>query len=305
MAELTSNKKLIVIVGPTAVGKTSLSIELAKKLDCPILSFDSRQFYQETSIGTAKPSQEELEQAEHHFISCRSIEDEYTAGMFETDAIQRLNDIYSKHDICVAVGGSGLYANALCYGIDDIPSDKILRDELEVEWKNQGLTALQEELKEVDPEYYATADIQNPRRVMRAIEVFRLSGKPYSHFRKSTHKERSFDFVLVGLEDETETLYQRINQRVDLMLDNGLIEEAKSVYPKRHLKALKTVGYQELFSWLDEEISQEKAIELIKRNSRRYARKQMSWFKRNKDIKWFNVNSNKEIIQYLQSIKWI
>jgi len=304
MAELNSHKKLIVIVGPTAVGKTSLSIELANHFNCPILSFDSRQFYSEISIGTAKPTPEELASARHYFISSRSIEEEYTAGMFETDAIEQLNKIYQEHEYCIAVGGSGLYINALCYGIDNIPSDKKLRDELEEEWKSKGLEVLQEELKSIDPEYYAQADIQNPRRVMRAIEVFRLSGKPFSHYRKSTAKKRPFEIELIGLKQDSEILYERINKRVDQMLKEGLLDEVKSVYHLKHLKALRTVGYQEIFSYLDGEYELDKAVELVKRNSRRYARKQISWFKRDSNIRWFEPDEKEEIFSYLKSIKW-
>lgn len=305
MVELKSDKKLVVIVGPTAVGKTSLSIELARKLGCPILSSDSRQFYKEISIGTAKPSQKELEAAQHHFISCRSIQEEYTAGMFELDALDCLTEIFQDHDYCIAVGGSGLYTNALCYGIDDIPSNKNLRDELESEWKTKGLESLQEELKEIDPVFYAEADIQNPRRVMRAIEVYRLSGKPYSAFRKSKPKKRDFEIQIIGLQQDTSILYERINQRVDEMLKDGLIEEVKSVYHLKELKALRTVGYQEIFSYLDGEYDLEKGIELVKRNSRRYARKQLSWFKRDSNVKWFEPDKIDQIIAFLESIKWV
>lgn len=305
MVELKSDKKLVVIVGPTAVGKTSLSIELARKLGCPILSSDSRQFYKEISIGTAKPSQKELEAAQHHFISCRSIQEEYTAGMFELDALDCLTEIFQDHDYCIAVGGSGLYTNALCYGIDDIPSNKNLRDELESEWKTKGLESLQEELKEIDPIFYAEADIQNPRRVMRAIEVYRLSGKPYSAFRKSKPKKRDFKIQIIGLQQDTAILYERINQRVDEMLEDGLIEEVKSVYHLKELKALRTVGYQEIFSYLDGEYDLEKGIELVKRNSRRYARKQLSWFKRDSNVKWFEPDKIDQIFAFLESIKWV
>lgn len=296
------DKTLIVIVGPTAIGKTSMSIEIAKRLNCPILSTDSRQFYKEMSIGTAKPSAAELNEVQHYFINSRSIQQEYTAGMFESDAIAQLEDIFKSFDHCVAVGGSGLYINALCYGIDDIPSNETIRQKLFNRWKNEGLEKLQIELKEIDPEFYAESDMNNPRRVMRALEVFEITGEKYSALRTKPKKERDFRIKWLGLEMELEDLYPRINQRVDTMMENGLLDEVKSLHEFKGLKALKTVGYQELMKFLDQEISLEEAVELVKRNSRRFARKQYAWFRRNNEINWFKTDQKEAIIQYVDSI---
>ncbi|MBD3638494.1 MAG: tRNA (adenosine(37)-N6)-dimethylallyltransferase MiaA [Crocinitomicaceae bacterium] len=304
MDELKHTQKLlIVLVGPTAVGKTSLSLELAKTFNCPILSTDSRQFYKEMSIGTAKPSPEELSQAEHHFINSRSIHDRYTAGMFETDAINCLNSIYQKHQICVAVGGSGLYINALCYGIDDIPASEEIRERLFERLDNEGLEALQKEVKQIDPEFYEASDMKNPRRVMRALEVYEITGKKYSSFRNMSKKPRDFKTLWVGLEMDLQELYDRINKRVDVMMEQGLLDEVKSLYKYKDLKALKTVGYQEMIDHLDGKIDLKEAVELIKRNTRRFAKKQYTWFRKNEEIKWFQVDQWSEILQHIQSNK--
>jgi tRNA dimethylallyltransferase len=301
MAEL--KKTLIVLVGPTAVGKTSLSIELAQELDCPIISTDSRQFYKEMTIGTAKPTAEELNQAEHHFINSRSIHDRYTAGMFEADAISTLNKIFQNHDVCIAVGGSGLYINALCYGIDDIPASDEVREVLHKRWKTEGLESLQEEVKQIDPEFYENSDMQNPRRVMRALEVYILTGKKYSSYRKNQNKKRPFNCIWLGLEMDTEVLYERINQRVDKMVENGLIEEVRSLLPHKDLKSMKTVGYQEIVDFLEHKTTKEQAIELVKRNSRRFAKKQFTWFRKNEEVRWFKPGQNAQILDYIQANK--
>ncbi|MCG8575572.1 MAG: tRNA (adenosine(37)-N6)-dimethylallyltransferase MiaA [Flavobacteriales bacterium] len=290
-------KQLIVICGPTAVGKTAISIELAQHFQCPIISFDSRQFYKEMSIGTAKPDADELAAAEHHFISNRSIEDEvYTAGKFEADALRLLDELFQEHDVCIAVGGSGLYIDALCYGIDDIPSDSKVRKELEERWQTEGLEVLQKEVLEIDPDFYHESDMQNPRRVMRALEAYQLTGKTYSILRTRTAKKRPFSFIWIGLEQEREILFDRINQRVDIMMEKGLLEEVKQLEDKQDLKALKTVGYREIFSYLKDEYDLEEAIRLIKRNSRQYAKKQITWFKKNEAVIWFNPDQKNEII---------
>lgn len=301
MAKLIDQKYLIVIAGPTAVGKTSLSIKLAQHFNCPILSYDSRQFYNEMTIGTAKPNLTELNQAEHHFINCRSIEEVYTAGMFENDAIALLNEVYKNHDYCVAVGGSGLYIDALVYGIDDIPSDEKIREKLYNRWQNHGLEVLQQEVEKIDPVYYSSADMKNPRRVMRALEVFEITGKPYSSLRSGPNKERAFNTIWVGLEMDLEELYSRINERVDEMIHNGLEEEVKNLIPLKHLKALKTVGYREFIDYFEGKQDIDSTIELIKRNTRRYARKQYTWFRRNEDIKWFDPIPVEPIAAYVQS----
>jgi tRNA dimethylallyltransferase len=301
MAELVKDKYLIVIAGPTAIGKTSLSIELANRLGCPILSFDSRQFYKELTIGTAKPSADELAMAEHHFIDSRSVEEVYTAGMFENDAILKLKDLFQNNDYCIAVGGSGLYIDALCYGIDDIPSSEDLRKELYSRLQNEGLSVLQEEVKKADPEYFRTADMKNPRRVMRALEVFQLTAKPYSSFRSSRKKERTFSTIWIGLEMDLESLYERINSRVESMIEDGLIKEVKGLVKHRSLKALKTVGYREILDYLDGKEELEKTVELIKRNTRRYARKQFTWFRKNNEIKWFDPKDKEAIFALIQA----
>ena len=299
----SSSKKLIVIAGPTAIGKTALSIKLAQHYSCPILSFDSRQFYTEMTIGTAKPSEKELTKTEHHFINSRSIHNLYTAGMFETDAIHQLNEIYKTNDICIAVGGSGLYINGLCYGIDNIPSDEKIREKLKNRWLKEGLIVLQEEVKKIDPEYYQIADIQNPRRIMRALEVYEISGKTYTSFRSKKKKERNFNSIWIGLKGEMEPLYERINQRVDEMLLEGLVEEVKTLLPFKELKALNTVGYTELFEYLEGHCDLEEAIRLIKRNSRRYAKRQLTWFRKNSDINWFNPTDFEKISQHIEANK--
>jgi tRNA dimethylallyltransferase len=292
----SAKKHLIVIAGPTAIGKTALSIDLAKEYNCPILSYDSRQFYTEMSIGTAKPSEEELGQAEHHFINSHSIHNLYTSGMFETEALNCLETLFKTNDIVIAVGGSGLYINALCYGIDDIPTDRELREVIQQEWQTKGLEYLQKEVELFDPEYFEKADMQNPRRVMRAIEVIRLTGKPFTFFRKKTKKTRFFDTTWIGLEEETQVLYERINTRVDQMFTAGLEQEVKELLKLKHLKALQSVGYQEVFPYLDGVYDKEKAIELVKRNSRRYAKRQLGWFRRNEEIYWFHPTNRNDII---------
>lgn len=292
------NKPLVVVVcGPTAVGKTAFSIELANVFNCPILSFDSRQFYREMKIGTAKPNESELSQANHHFIDNRSIFDPvYTAGMFESDALKELNTIFSKHNICIAVGGSGLYIDSLCYGIDDIPKDESIRIRLQHQLDTIGIESLQDKLLEIDPEYYNSADIKNPRRIMRAIEAFEITGIPYSQQLLKQKKERPFLTYWVGLEMEREELFNRINMRVDTMIQEGLLNEAETLYPYRDLKALKTVGYSELFSYIDGTISLEQAIHDIKRNTRVYAKKQIGWFRKNLEVNWFKNSDIKTAV---------
>lgn len=303
MAEL--NKNLIIIVGPTAIGKTSLSIQLAQKYKCPIISFDSRQFYREMSIGTAKPSLQELNAAEHHFINSRSINELYTAGMFEKDALELLSEKFKTHDTCIAVGGSGLYINGLIYGIDDIPKDEGIRDRLKDELEQQGIESLQQKVRNCDPDYFQSADIQNPRRLMRALEVFEITGKPYSTFRKKSKKNRPFTSHWIGLQSDMEVLYEIINQRVDQMFENGLLEEAKKLYSDRQQKALNTVGYVELFNFFDGKYDLDEAIRLIKRNSRHYAKRQLTWFRKNKDVNWFKRDEIQEILKYLEVNKSI
>lgn len=303
MAGLSNpQKKLLVIVaGPTAVGKTAFSIALAKRFGAPIISFDSRQFYNEMAIGTAKPEPDELAQATHYFVNSRSIFDTpYTSGQFELEALAKLNDLFQEKDLVVAVGGSGLYINALCYGIDEIPTNLEIRQRLIERWKNEGLAVLQEEVKQVDPAFYASADMQNPRRVIRALEVYETSGNPYSLYRKNQAKNRNFNTLWVGLDLPRETLFQQINARVDLMLTKGLLDETLSLLPHKELKALKTVGYQEFFEHFEGKHSLDRAIELIKRNTRNFAKKQIAWFKRNPDITWYLPTETEKVIQTIE-----
>jgi tRNA dimethylallyltransferase len=295
------NKKLIIVAGPTAIGKTSLAIELAKKHNCPILSFDSRQFFKEMSIGTAKPDQEELSQAKHYFIDSHSIHEPYTSGRFETDALIKLDELFEDNDTCIAVGGSGLYIHALVYGIDEMPSDLTIRQKYIDIHLEQGLKPLQDYLDEKNPEVFNFIDRQNHARMIRAIEVIELSGRQFTSFRKNQRKDRNFTPIWLGLEMEREFLYDRINLRVDLMLEAGLEKEVKSLSEYKEHSALKTVGYSEFFSYFDDKIDFEECIRLIKRNSRRYAKKQFTWFKKNEEIKWFHPKETKEIDNYIAS----
>ncbi len=286
---MSKKPTLICIVGPTAIGKTALSIKLAKHFSSEILSADSRQFYKEMSIGTAAPTPEELSQAPHHFIHNKSIHEAYTVGDFEKEAIGFLSEYFRSNKYAILVGGSGLYVDAVIYGLNtfpEIPAGK--REELEKKLLDKGIESLQAVLKEKDPVYYASADIKNPRRLIRALEVIETSGKPYSSFRKGMNTNREFDTIFIGLDADREIIYDRINRRVDLMIEEGLIDEAKELYNFRNLNALMTVGYRELFGFFDGTISQEFAISEIKKNSRRFAKRQGTWFKKNEEIKWFD-----------------
>ncbi len=291
---------LIVIVGPTAVGKTTTAINIAKALNAPILSADSRQFYKEISIGTAKPTIQEQAESTHYFIDNKSIAEEYNASDYEEDVLKFLNHHFKNNPWAILCGGSGMYIDAVCYGFDSgIPSsDKAIREKIQVAFKEKGLSYLQEKLKELDPKFYQEVDLNNPKRLMRAIEVCLISGKPYSTIRKGKKVERPFNLVKIGLYMERSKLYERINLRVDLMIQQGLLEEVKSVLPFKEKNALKTVGYQELFLYLEERYSLEEAIDKIKVNSRRYAKRQMSWFKRDKTIQWFEPHQWEEILEY-------
>lgn len=295
-------KKLIVIVGPTGVGKTALSIELAQHFKTEVISADSRQIYKELEIGTAKPSEKEQQAVPHYFISSHSILENYSVGKYEQEAIQLFDRLYQNHDILILVGGTGLYVDAVCNGIDILPeSDPDLRKQLEGLLEKNGIIILQQKLKELDPEYYNTVDFNNPHRLIRAIEVSIISGKPYSSFRKKSVVSRAFTPIKIGLNINRQELYERINQRVDKMIEAGLVNEAKSLFPYKHLNALQTVGYQELFDYFEEKISFEQAIDFIKQNSRRYAKRQLTWFKRDKDIFWFEPNEKEKIIDLIRT----
>lgn len=291
---------LVVVVGPTAVGKTDLSIEIAKKIGCPIISADSRQVYREMRIGTAVPNERQLAAVPHYFIQNKSIFDRFTAGMFEMEVLDLLRELFIHHPVVLMVGGSGLYIDAVCKGIDEIPAtNEQVREELLLRLQNEGLQSLTEQLKELDPDFYNQVDLKNPNRVMRALEVCLVAGKPYSQLRNNFSNQRFFKTIMVGLTLEREILYNRINQRVDLMMAEGLLDEAKELYLHRSHNALNTVGYRELFQYMDGSCSLEEAIELIKRNSRRYAKRQLTWFSKY-PIKWFSTADSKEIITFLE-----
>lgn len=291
---------LIVVVGPTGSGKTALAITLAQHYCAPIISTDSRQFFRGMAIGTAQPTAEELAAAQHYFIADREVEDDNNCGRYEAEALELLDRLFEQHEYVVAVGGSGLYIQALCDGMDNLPeADDEVRDELQRRLDSEGLEALVAQLRELDPAYAEVVDTQNPARVMRALEVCIATGKPYSEQRSGERKERPFNIVKIGTDMPREVLYERINRRVDMMVAEGLVEEARRLYPKRHLNALQTVGYRELFDHFDGKCSMEEAIELIKRNSRRYAKRQMTWFRRDESIGWFSPKDIDDIIAFI------
>ena len=302
-------KYLITIIGPTAIGKTSLSIALAQHFQCEIISCDSRQFFKEMRIGTAVPSQEELAGAPHHFIQNKSIFENYTVGDFEKEAIAKLNELYQTNDFVILVGGSGLYVDAILKGFDSFPDiDTSVREEVNTSYEKLGITYLQEKLKELDPVYFEKINLenpqtlQNPQRMMRFVEVCIGTGQPYSSFLNQTKNNRNFTPIIIGLEAERNIMYNRINQRVDIMLNEGLLAEAEQLYPHKELNALQTVGYRELFRYLDGNDSLEFAIEEIKKNTRRFSKRQLTWFKRTENAKWFDyLSDRKEIIDYIKS----
>lgn len=288
-------KTLLTIVGPTAIGKTRMAIALATHFGTEILSCDSRQFFKELRIGTAVPSAEELMAAPHHFIQHKSIFEAYSVGDFERDAIALLDKLFKKHDVVVMVGGSGLYAKAIIDGLDDFPEvNEVIRQELNEAYAQKGIGYLQELLKTLDEVQYNQMDVQNPQRLIRALEVCRASGKPYSSFLQRKEKQRDFTSVQIGLTADRTEVYERINKRVDMMLEEGLLIEAQDMMPYKHLNALQTVGYKELFSFFEGECSFEAAIEAIKMNTRRFAKRQFTWFQKDKRIKWFDYRSSLE-----------
>ena len=297
-----STKTLIVVVGATGSGKTDLSLRLATHFAAPILSTDSRQVYRGLPIGTAQPTAEQLATAEHHFIASHELTDNFNCGEYEVQALMRLEKLFQKHDTVVAVGGSGLYIQALCEGMDDLPqADEELRKTLSERLKNEGIESLLAELQHLDPTYYEQVDRQNPSRVLRAVEVCLQTGQPYSSLRTGEKRERNFRILKVGIDWVREALYDRINRRVDMMIDEGLEAEARAVYHLRHLNSLQTVGYREMFEYFDGTISREEAIELIKRNSRRYAKRQMTRFRRDEEIRWFSPEEFDSMIEFLEN----
>lgn len=294
---------LIIIVGPTAIGKTALSIKLAQYFDCDILSCDSRQFFKEIKIGTAVPNEDELAAANHHFIQNKSIFEHYTVGNFEKEAIAKLDELFQKNNIQIIVGGSGLYVNAILQGFDDFPEIPTeIRENVRNQYEEKGLEFLQEKLQELDSNYYSTLlnenpqTLQNPQRMMRFVEVCLASSLPYSSFLNHKKNTRNFTPIVFGLEANREIMYDRINQRVDMMMSEGLLEEAKSVYPNKELNALQTVGYRELFDYFDGKTTLDFAIEQIKMNTRRFAKRQLTWFKRNEDTIWFDFQTETSTI---------
>lgn len=300
----TKTACLLVLIGPTAVGKTEISISLGQWLNTEIISTDSRQFYYEMNIGTAKPTTEERKTVPHHLVDFLSIHTPYDVKSFEQDALRAAEDIMSRKSMALATGGSGLYVKVLCEGIDEMPDgDEGIRKELENRLKHEGLASLAEELKDKDPEYYASADTKNPRRVLRALEVIESSGKPYSFYRQeNSGQKRDFSILKLGLERERQSLYERINLRVDQMVEEGLFEEAKQLYPYRHLNALQTVGYREIFPYLEGVYDREEAVRLIKRNTRRFAKRQLTWFRRDPEIQWFDAGQEKnKVMEEMQS----
>lgn len=294
---------IITVVGPTAVGKTKVAIQLAQAFDAEIISADSRQFYKELTIGTAKPTFTELKAAKHHFINNLSIKTDYNASAFEKDALTLLSKYFVDHKIAILCGGSGMYVDALLKGFDsEVPTaDEHIRKELNERLKNEGIEPLQQQLKVLDPELYKTIDLQNAKRLLRAIEVCLIIGKPFSEIRKKKHKKRAFDTIKIGLNEDREVLYNKINRRVDLMLQEGLLKEVKSVREFQHKNALKTVGYKELFAHLDGHLSLDEAVDKIKVNSRRYAKRQLTWFKNDDEIEWFKPDQKAQIIEYIRS----
>ncbi len=291
---------LIVLIGPTGVGKTELSLSIAEHFHTSILSSDSRQLYADLKIGTAAPTPEQLARVPHHFVGTLKLTDYYSAAQYEADVMKKLEELFSLNEVVVLTGGSMMYVDAICKGIDDIPTvDKETRELMLQKYAEEGLDHLCAELKLLDPEYYQIVDLKNPKRVIHALEICYMTGKSYTSFRTQSTKKRPFRIIKIGLTREREELYERINRRVDEMLDAGLLEEVKAVYPYKELNSLNTVGYKELFKYLDGEWTLEFAIEKIKQNSRIYSRKQMTWFKRDNEIHWFHPDQKEEIINYI------
>jgi tRNA dimethylallyltransferase len=292
---------LIVVLGPTGVGKSDVSIQLAKHFNSEIISADSRQFFKELRIGTAVPPQSDLQSVPHHFIQNKSIHDYYNVSSFEVEALELIEQLFGRVNPLILTGGSMLYLDTLCNGIDDIPTVDLSTRKDVVDWYHEnGLDALRQRLEEVDPEYYGIVDQNNPKRMLHAVEIHQMTGRTFSSFRTNTRKERPFRIIKIGINLERSALYDRINQRVLKMLDEGLVDEARNVYPFRELNSLNTVGYKELFDYFDGKFSLEEAIDLIQRNTRKYARKQLTWFRRDSQIKWFEPDQQMEIVRYVE-----
>ena len=297
---MVRGKKLIVITGPTAVGKTELCLDVAKHFDIPIINADSRQIFRELKIGTARPTEEQMQNVRHYFVGILGLEDYYSASLFEQQVLELLGQQFQTRDFALMAGGSMMYIDAVCDGIDDIPTiDNETRALMKRRFAEEGLEVLVEELRRLDPEYYEIVDRQNPRRVVHALEICTMTGKTYTSFRRREKRQRPFDIIKIGLNRPREELYERINQRVDQMMADGLLDEVRSLYPQRHLNALNTVGYKELFDYIDGRWSLEEAVERIKGNTRRYARKQLTWYKKDEQIRWFHPDEKEQMINYI------
>lgn len=294
------DKTLIVLIGPTGVGKTELSLRIAEDFNTSIISSDSRQLYADLKIGTAAPTDEQLKRVPHHFVGTLKLTDYYSAAQYEAEVLHLLSNLFKTKDVVVMTGGSMMYVDAVCKGIDDIPTvDNETRELMKQRFEEEGLEPLCAELKLLDPEYYKIVDLKNPKRVIHALEICYMTGKTYTSFRTRNTQKRPFRIIKVGLTREREELYGRINRRVDIMLEEGLLEEAKNVYIHKHLNSLNTVGYKEIFKYLDGEWELPFAIEKIKQNSRIYSRKQMTWFRKDTDIQWFHPEQEREILDYI------
>lgn len=291
---------LIVLVGPTGVGKTELSLRIAEHLNTCIISADSRQLYKDITIGTAAPTEEQLQRAPHHFVGILDLTDYYSAAQYETEVLAKLESLFLKNPNILLTGGSMLYVDAICKGIDDMPTvDKETRQFIQEKYKKEGLEHLTRELKLLDPDYYYKVDLKNHKRVIHALEICYMTGKPYSSFRTKDEKKRPFNILKIGLQRDRSELYQRINERVEEMIELGVVEEAQKVFPQRHLNSLNTVGYKELFKYIEGEWDLPFAIQKIQRNTRVYAKKQMTWFKRDPEIQWFHPSEEEKILSFI------
>lgn len=296
------NNYLIVLLGPTGVGKTDVSIDIASHLCCEIISADSRQFFREMKIGTAVPSDKQLAETKHHFIRFMPVSEYYSSSLFERDVLNLLPELFKKDRAVLMSGGSAMYIDAVCGGIDDIPDvDLLIRKKYTLKYKEEGIAGLRMALKLLDPVHYEVVDLKNPKRILRALEICETTGRPYSSFLTKQKRERDFQIIKIGLERSRGELYDRINRRVDRMVEDSLENEARTLFDLRHLNALNSVGYREFFDYFAGKISREKAIELIKRNTRRYAKRQITWWGKDKDIRWFDPDSVPEIINYVES----
>lgn len=299
---MNDKKTLIVLIGPTGVGKTDLSIKIAEKYDSPIISADSRQLYSDLKIGTAAPTEEYLKRVKHYFVGTLKLTDYYSAAQYESEVISLLEELFKTNDTILLTGGSMMYIDAICKGIDDIPTvDNETRQMMMEKYEKEGLERLCAELKLLDPEYYFIVDLKNPKRVIHALEICYMTGKTYTSFRTGNRKQRPFDIIKIGLCRDREELYDRINKRVDIMINDGLVNEVKSVYQYKDLNSLNTVGYKEIIQYLEGNCTLEFAIEKIKQNSRIYSRKQMTWFKRDNEIIWFHPDREDEIMEYIEA----